>query len=200
MNRVKAFLTAALTAACACAFAQLPPVKVYDTGEKLQKPLVMTPFVEFSHARLMPEVQYQTLTGEKVDLAKYHGKLLILNIWATWCAPCLKEIPQLTALQKRFAKDKIAILGVSIDEDAKQLEAFLKKYKMQDFDTVIDPKQESEKIMPLSIVPTNYIIDGRGNLVGYLPGYLPWDDAGVVPFLKKLAAKYAEPNAPEATK
>jgi thioredoxin-related protein len=49
-------------------------------------------------------------------------------------------------------------------------------------------------------VPTNYIIDGRGNLVGYLPGYLPWDDAGVVPFLKKLAAKYAEPNAPEATK
>jgi thiol-disulfide isomerase/thioredoxin len=156
--------------------------------------------VEFSHARLMPEVQYQTLTGEKVDLAKYHGKVLILNIWATWCAPCLKEIPQLTALQKRFAKDKIAILGVSIDEDAKQLEAFLKKYKMQDFDTVIDPKQESEKIMPLSIVPTNYIIDGRGNLVGYLPGYLPWDDAGVVPFLKKLAAKYAEPNAPEATK
>ena len=64
----------------------------YSTGEALEKPMVMKPFVEFSKARPLPELRIFTLEGEKVDLAKYRGKLLILNVWGTWCTPCIREI------------------------------------------------------------------------------------------------------------
>ena len=64
--------------------------------------MVMKPFVEFSKARPLPELRIFTLEGEKVDLAKYRGKLLILNVWGTWCTPCIREIPQLIDLQKQL--------------------------------------------------------------------------------------------------
>ena len=73
----------------------------YSTGEPLEKPMVMKPFVEFSKARQLPALRIFTLEGEKVDLSKYQGKLLILNVWGTWCTPCIREIPQLIDLQKQ---------------------------------------------------------------------------------------------------
>lgn len=187
-----------LAAAALCAVqafqgasAQLPPEKVYSTGDRLERPMVMTPFTEFSSARRMPELKLQTLDGAAVDLTQYRGKVVFLNVWATWCAPCLREMPELIKLQKKYKDGKVAIIGVSIDEDPAKLPDFLQKYKLSEFETVADPKQECDKVMPLTTVPTNYILDGDGNLIGYLPGYLPWDDADVAPFLQKLVDKYA---------
>lgn len=192
MNIFKKCLMVVPMIVATVAMAQLPPEKVYQTGEKLERPMVMTPFVEFNYARKMPVLDIKTLDGKPFDLAQYKDKLLIMNVWATWCAPCLKEIPELIKLQKQFKDKNIQIVGVSVDEDPEKLPDFLKKYKMSDFYTVVDPKHECDKVMPLNIVPTNYVIDGSGNLIGYLPGYLPWEDKDVVPFLEKLAAKYAK--------
>ena len=143
----------------------------YSTGEALEKPMVMKPFVEFSKARPLPELRIFTLEGEKVDLAKYRGKLLILNVWGTWCTPCIREIPQLIDLQKQLKGSNIEIVGVAVDKSVAGIPKFLARHKMSEF------------------------IDGAGNIVGYLPGYLPWDDKDVMPFLKKLAEKYAKPKA-----
>lgn len=167
----------------------------YSTGEALEKPMVMKPFVEFSKARPMPELKFFTLEGEKVDLDKYHGKLLILNVWGTWCTPCVREIPQLIELQKQLKGSDIEIVGVSVDKSVAGIPKFLAKNKMSEFETWSDPTESIEDVMPLEVVPTNFIVDGAGNLIGYLPGYLPWDDKDVVPFLKKLAQKYAQPKA-----
>ena len=163
----------------------------YSTGELLEKPMVMKPFVEFSKARQLPALRIFTLEGEKVDLSKYQGKLLILNVWGTWCTPCIREIPQLIDLQKQLTGSNIEIVGVAVDKSVAGIPKFLAKHKMSEFNTWSDP---TEDVMPLEVVPTNYIIDGAGNLVGYLPGYLPWDDKDVMPFLKKLAQKYAHPK------
>ena len=143
----------------------------YSTGEALEKPMVMKPFVEFSKARPLPELRIFTLEGEKVDLAKYRGKLLILNV------------------------SNIEIVGVAVDKSVAGIPKFLARHKMSEFNTWSDPTESIEDVMPLEVVPTNYIIDGAGNIVGYLPGYLPWDDKDVMPFLKKLAEKYAKPKA-----
>lgn len=164
----------------------------YSTGEPLEKPMVMKPFVEFSKARQLPALRIFTLEGEKVDLSKYQGKLLILNVWGTWCTPCIREIPQLIDLQKTGSN--IEIVGVAVDKSVAGIPKFLAKHKMSEFNTWSDPTESMEDVMPLEVVPTNYIIDGAGNLVGYLPGYLPWDDKDVMPFLKKLAQKYAHPK------
>ena len=165
----------------------------YSTGEPLEKPMVK-PFVEFSKARQLPALRIFTLEGEKVDLSKYQGKLLILNVWGTWCTPCIREIPQLIDLQKQLTGSNIEIVGVAVDKSVAGIPKFLAKHKMSEFNTWSDPTESMEDVMPLGVVPTNYIIDGAGNLVGYLPGYLPWDDKDVMPFLKKLAQKYAHPK------
>lgn len=167
----------------------------YSTGEALEKPMVMKPFVEFSKARPLPELRIFTLEGEKVDLAKYRGKLLILNVWGTWCTPCIREIPQLIDLQKQLKGSNIEIVGVAVDKSVAGISKFLARHKMSEFNTWSDPTESIEDVMSLEVVPTNYIIDGAGNIVGYLPGYLPWDDKDVMPFLKKLAEKYAKPKA-----
>ena len=166
----------------------------YSTGEPLEKPMVMKPFVEFSKARQLPALRIFTLEGEKVDLSKYQGKLLILNVWGTWCTPCIREIPQLIDLQKQLTGSNIEIVGVAVDKSVAGIPKFLAKHKMSEFNTWSDPTESMEDVMPLEVVPTNYIIDGARNLVGYLPGYLPWDDKDVMPFLKKLAQKYAHPK------
>ena len=166
----------------------------YSTGEPLEKPMVMKPFVEFSKARQLPALRIFTLEGEKVDLSKYQGKLLILNVWGTWCTPCIREIPQLIDLQKQLTGSNIEIVGVAVDKSVAGIPKFLAKHKMSEFNTWSDPSESMEDVMPLEVVPTNYIIDGAGNLVGYQPGYLPWDDKDVMPFLKKLAQKYAHPK------
>ena len=162
----------------------------YSTGEPLEKPMVMKPFVEFSKARQLPALRIFTLEGEKVDLSKYQGKLLILNVWGTWCTPCIREIPQLIDLQKQLTGSNIEIVGVAVDKSVAGIPKFLAKHKMSEFNTWSDPTESMEDVMPLEVVPTNYIIDGAGNLVGYLP----WDDKDVMPFLKKLAQKYAHPK------
>lgn len=156
--------------------------------------MVMKPFVEFSKARQLPALRIFTLEGEKVDLSKYQRKLLILNVWGTWCTPCIREIPQLIDLQKQLTGSNIEIVGVAVDKSVAGIPKFLAKHKMSEFNTWSDPTESMEDVMPLEVVPTNYIIDGAGNLVGYLPGYLPWDDKDVMPFLKKLAQKYAHPK------
>ena len=117
-----------------------------------------------------------------------------MNVWGTWCTPCIREIPQLIDLQKQLKGSNIEIVGVAVDKSVAGIPKFLAKHKMSEFNTWSDPTESMEDVMPLEVVPTNYIIDGAGNLVGYLPGYLPWDDKDVMPFLKKLAQKYAHPK------
>ena len=98
----------------------------YSTGEALEKPMVMKPFVEFSKARPLPELRIFTLEGEKVDLAKYRGKLLILNVWGTWCTPCIREIPQLIDLQKQLKGSNIEIVVL---QSTKALQEFLNSWQ-----------------------------------------------------------------------
>lgn len=86
----------------------------------------MKPFVEFSKARPLPELRIFTLEGEKVDLAKYRGKLLILNVWGTWCTPCIREIPQLIDLQNSL---RAQTLRSSVLQSTKALQEFLNSWQ-----------------------------------------------------------------------
>lgn len=194
MKMVKALVAAVClsVSAAACSQAMLQE-KVYSTGDTLKKPMVMRPFTEFQNARKIPSLDLYTLSGEPVDLKDYRGNVVILNIWASWCAPCIREIPAITKLQQELKNSKIKIIGVSVDDSVTSLPRFLKRNKVSDFMTLVDPRKTVDNVIPLTVVPTNYILDGDGNMVGVLRGYLPWEDPDVLTFLKKLEAKYADP-------
>ncbi|MCD8339125.1 MAG: TlpA family protein disulfide reductase, partial [Burkholderiales bacterium] len=161
--------------------------KLYDTGTPLKKPMVMEPFVEFQTARKLPKFELKTLDGQPVNLADYHGKLLILNIWATWCLPCIREIPMLIDLQKKLEGTDVVLMGVAVDENPSTLKPFFKKYGFQGFKTWMDPDLSVDNAMPISTVPTNYFLDGSGNLIGFFRGYISWDEPDIGPILEKLA-------------
>ena len=182
----------------ASAQTHLPSVKVYETGQALEKPAVLRNFVEFHSARKVPDLRIYTLDGTEVDLKDYRGEVIILNIWATWCTPCVQEIPEILSLQKQLKDKKVKLIGVAIDNSVSTISRFLKRMKFQSLQTWVDPTQSVGRIIPLTLVPTNYVLDGRGNLIGEIKGFVPWSNPEVLQFINKLAEKYADPKINEA--
>lgn len=106
-----------------------------------------------------PDFELNNLTGEKVRLSDYQGKKVVLNFWATWCAPCKKEMPD---LQKYYEKagDDVVILAVNIDPQY-DVADFAKKMNTQ-FPILLDDKDEVNNLYQIMTIPTTYFIDENG--------------------------------------
>jgi cytochrome c biogenesis protein CcmG, thiol:disulfide interchange protein DsbE len=121
----------------------------------------------------------------KVELRDFRGKTVVLNFWATWCPPCVEEMPSLVQLEQRMGNKGVAILGVSIDVDADAYHKFLKDYKV-DFLTVRDPDQKSNRLYGTFKFPETYIIDRNGVVRRKFIGAVDWSSPEIVDFLNKL--------------
>ncbi|MGE6648803.1 TlpA family protein disulfide reductase [Shewanella colwelliana] len=175
-------------------FASMPNEKVYATGDSLVKPMIMSRFVEMSYARKVTEVPFQNLQGDTVKLSDYRGKLVLINLWATWCAPCIKEIPMMDKIRRDNQDKNLVVLPLSIDAEYDKVAAFLARHQQPNYPTLIDPQQQVEKMLPADVVPATYVFDGEGNLVGFLRGYLDWGDIAIQAYLEGLTQKYATPQ------
>ncbi|MEC4728004.1 TlpA family protein disulfide reductase [Shewanella sp. D64] len=171
--------------------AQIASSKVYSTGEAIEKPLIMSRFIEMSSARMVPDVNFKDTKGGSIQLKEFKGKLVMVNLWATWCAPCIKEIPQMENIRQVNKNNNLVVIPISIDEESDKVQAFLERHKFGHYQTWLDPKKNIDQVMPADVVPATYFFDGSGNLVGFLRGYLDWGDKEVQPYLEKLTAKYA---------
>jgi cytochrome c biogenesis protein CcmG/thiol:disulfide interchange protein DsbE len=121
----------------------------------------------------------------KVELRDFRGKTVVLNFWATWCPPCVEEMPSLVQLEQRMGNKGVTILGVSIDVDADAYHKFLKDYKV-DFLTVRDPDQKSNRLYGTFKFPETYIIDRNGVVRRKFIGAVDWSSPEIVDFLNKL--------------
>ena len=121
----------------------------------------------------------------KVALSELHGKVVVLNFWATWCAPCVEEMPSLVQLQQRFKYKGITVVGVSVDVDGDAYHKFLKDYKI-DFLTVRDPDQKTSNLYGTFKWPETYIIDRNGIVRRKFIGAVEWSQPEIVDFLNKL--------------
>ncbi len=121
----------------------------------------------------------------KVTLSELRGKVVVLNFWATWCAPCVEEMPSLVQLQQRFKDKSLTVVGVSIDVDGDAYHKFLKDYKI-DFLTVRDPDQKTSNLYGSFKWPETYIIDRNGTVRRKFIGPVEWSQPEIVDFLSKL--------------
>ena len=121
----------------------------------------------------------------KVALSELRGKVVVLNFWATWCAPCVEEMPSLVQLQHRFKDKGVTVVGVSIDVDGDAYHKFLKDYKI-DFPTVRDPDQKTSSLYGTFKWPETYIIDRNGIVRRKFIGAVEWGQPEIVDFLNKL--------------
>ena len=124
-------------------------------------------------------------SDHKVSLSNFRGKIVVLNFWATWCPPCVEEMPSLVQMDRRLKDKGIEVLGISIDVDADAYHKFLKAYKVG-FVTVRDPEQKSATLYGTHGWPETYIIDRNGIVLRKFIGPVDWARPEILEFLSKL--------------
>ena len=130
----------------------------------------------------------ETLDGKTIEIADKlkKKKIILINFWATWCSPCIKEIPDLIELKKKFEKD-IELIFVSVDANpAKVIPTFLKKNKFENFQTFIDKKLILTKKLEVKVMPTTLIIKNGLFELSRVEGYINWQDEGIINEIKGL--------------
>jgi thiol-disulfide isomerase/thioredoxin len=132
-----------------------------------------------------PSVGFAALEGDKVTLADFRGKVVLVNFWATWCAPCVREMPDLESLHLKFAEEGFAVLAVSEDRGAAPVvEPFLGELGLRHLPVFLDPKGSLARAFEVPGLPTSYLIDRRGRVVARLVGPAAWDSLEAEDFIR----------------
>jgi len=135
----------------------------------------------------LPDFTLTDLQGQKHTLRSYHGKVVMLNFWATYCGPCIKEMPSMQRLNEKLADKPFTIIAVNMAEEKSDVEAFFTKYKIKvTFPILLDPEGEAVEKWMISAVPTTFIIDKEGKIRYAMFGGLEWDSDEVVKTLNGL--------------
>lgn len=128
-----------------------------------------------------------------VKLSDYRGQVVVLNFWATWCPPCVEEMPSLVEMQRRMKAKGVTVIGVSVDVDQNAYHQFLKDHNVNLL-TVRDPGQKSSNLYGTFKFPETYIIDRKGRLAEKIVGAYDWNDPRMLAFVRELA----QPNQQQA--
>ena len=124
-------------------------------------------------------------SDHSVSLNQYRGQVVLVNFWATWCPPCVEELPSLMMLQERMKGRGVVVVGVSIDVDGDAYHRFLKLHNIN-FVTVRDPEQKVASMYGTSGWPETYIIDRQGVLRRKFVGPVDWNAPDVIAFLSRM--------------
>ena len=130
----------------------------------------------------------ETLDGKRVEVADklIKKKLILVNFWATWCPPCIKEIPDLMNLKKRFERD-IEIIFISVDANpTKVIPKFLINNELENFQTYIDKKLNLTKELQVKVMPTTLVIKEGPYELSRVEGYIDWLNEELLTELKNL--------------
>ncbi|MGA2436801.1 MAG: TlpA disulfide reductase family protein [Bryobacteraceae bacterium] len=134
-----------------------------------------------------PGFSITTDAGRVVSRSNFGGKLLVLNFWASWCPPCLEEMPSLNQFQKALAGDGVVVVGVSVDQNERAYKKFLSRVPLA-FETARDPDNKINAEYGTFKFPETYIIDRAGKVVEKIVGPTDWSDPVTIGRIKALAA------------
>jgi thiol-disulfide isomerase/thioredoxin len=137
-------------------------------------------------AKPAPAVAFFDVAGGRHALADFKGRYVLLNMWATWCAPCVAELPALARLKK--AVPAMAVLAVDVGKDKPEAaDAFLKSHKAAGLGTLVDSEITLSRQFGAAVYPTTVLIDPKGNVVARAEGPASWDSDDAVAYFKRLA-------------
>jgi cytochrome c biogenesis protein CcmG/thiol:disulfide interchange protein DsbE len=121
--------------------------------------------------------------SRSLKLDSYRGKVVVLNFWASWCAPCVEEIPSLNQLQRRMPQ--LVVLGVDVDEDADAYRQFLAEHQV-DFTTIRDAQRHSNALYGTFRFPESYVIDRQGRIRRKFISAQDWTSPEILDYLSHL--------------
>jgi thiol-disulfide isomerase/thioredoxin len=164
----RTLLAAGLTSFAVPALADIGPALLTGSLAKMQ--LVQPP------KPLPADLSFVDADGKPVELSAYKGKVVLLNFWATWCAPCVKEMPSLDKLQGEIGKDKFIVLPLSLDGPSKpKVKPFYADKKLENLGIYFDQGKKAMQALDVSVLPTSVLIDSQGRAIARLEGDAEWD-------------------------
>ncbi len=159
------------------------------SGEVLAKGDFAGSYAKFVHAarpEKAPDVPFFDADGKKYTLADFQGKVVLLNIWATWCPACIVEMPLLNRLQARLGGKEFMVLTISQDGGgAAVVKRFLDKRKLANLPVFIDKGRKLGIAFKQDLLPTSMLIDARGREVGRIIGPAEWDKPKALDFIRR---------------
>jgi peroxiredoxin len=132
-----------------------------------------------------PSFSVHTENGKTLTARDFGGKLLLLNFWATWCQPCVEEVPSLDLLQRQLGAKGLVVLGVSVDEDQKAYKDFLARFHVS-YPTARDPHKEINTKYGTLQFPESYLIDQNGRVVEKIVGEANWASPRMIEHVQSL--------------
>ncbi len=132
-----------------------------------------------------PDFSVTTDNGRTISRSDFGGRLLVLNFWATWCPPCIEEMPSLDRLQQRFASSGLVVLGISVDRDGDAYRRFLERARVS-FLTARDPEARISSRYGTFKFPETYLIDRRGRVREKIIGPADWTEAAMMERIRRL--------------
>jgi thiol-disulfide isomerase/thioredoxin len=177
--RRRLFLTGGL------AFLALPALA--DVGPELLKGAVAK-FELAKAPKPLPDLEFLDADDKPIAFADFKGKAVLINFWATWCAPCVKEMPSLDRLQAAMGKEKFVILPLSLDGPSKpKVVPFYKDRNLANLGIYFDKGRKVMQKLDISILPTSILVDPTGRELGRLEGEADWDKPEAIALMRAAA-------------
>lgn len=150
----------------------------------------MDNYVVTEPPRPVTDAPFFDADGKPRTLADYRGRGVVLNFWATWCVPCVREMPQLDKLRKILEPAGIEVLAISVDRaGAPLVKKFYDVNRIRNLDIFIDKGRKMLSGSKVFGLPTTMLIDKQGREIGRALGAAEWDSPSVVPFIKQCLGK-----------
>lgn len=148
--------------------------------------------IQTGEAKPMPPLAFQSMDGSEASLDDFKGKVVVLNLWATWCAPCREEMPSLDRLQAKFADRDVVVLALSVDRAGPdRVRQFLTEIGVNAVHVYRDPKAAATRTLKVPGLPATILVDRQGREAGRVLGIAAWDGPAAVAAVEQLLAEPA---------
>ena len=146
-------------------------------------------YVEAKELKTVPAVRFMDASGRVMTLEDFRGRVVVLNLWATWCTPCVAEMPMLDRLQQQLGEEDAIVVALSIDRGGQEaVQEFYQRTGVTHLKVFVDPTMRAQSDLGLLGLPTTLIIDRDGRERGRLVGPAEWDDAAAVDLVRRAMA------------
>ncbi|MEW8498959.1 MAG: TlpA disulfide reductase family protein, partial [Candidatus Thiodiazotropha taylori] len=131
----------------------------------------------------------QNLDGDYKKLRDYRGKVVLVNFWASWCAPCRAELPSMNRAWNRLKSSGMAMLAINLGEDREAVSAFLRDYPI-DFEVLMDERGRISQRWRIKALPTTLVLNKRGQIIYQVIGEREWDQPALIELIESLQSSY----------
>jgi thiol-disulfide isomerase/thioredoxin len=149
----------------------------------------MHAFMVVTDAPPQPDLIYLDGEGNEVRLSDFHGKVVLLNLWATWCAPCVEEMPALDRLEAQLGGDDFAVVTISMDRSIEQAREFYAETEIENLPLLHDGQFSSHTRVRARSLPMSVLYDRQGREIGRVPVPAEWDSQDALALMRAAMAR-----------